>query len=136
MITNIWLEIKNILNSLITTTTLTAVYNYDIKEINSFPIAKITTIDWEETVLDTANNEDNLNFKITVIDQNKSVENMETRMRLLVDNILSELRKKQNQTLNNTVCSFNMSFVWWWLDLEHPMRVCEITLRCKTINII
>lgn len=136
MITNIWNEIKNLLNGLIATTTLTAVYNYDIKEINSFPIAKITTMDGVETVLDTFTNQDNLIFKISVIDQNKSVEVMEARMRLLIDNILNELRKKENQTLNNTVCNFWISFVWGWLDLEQPMRVCEITLNCKTTNTI
>jgi hypothetical protein len=136
MFSNIWTEIYNIIYWLIDTTTLSAVYNYDVKTYNSFPTATIWVIEWEEIFLDTGNNSDNLIFKIKVVDQNKNIDTMEARMRLLADNILWELRKRENQTLNNTVCKITFSINWGWIDDEQPMRVFEILCRTTSINLI
>jgi hypothetical protein len=56
-------------------------------------------MDGEEIYLDNLVNLTNLKYVIRVYDQNKSVALMEARMRLLIDNIMIELRKKGNCTL-------------------------------------
>jgi len=136
MFTNITWALYTILNNLVSSTTLTAVYNYDVKTYNSFPTATISPVDWEEIFLDTANNQDNLVFKIRVVDQNRDIAVMEARMRTLADSILTELRKKANQTLWNSVCMVDFSITWWWLDDEQPMRTFEILCRTKSIATI
>jgi len=93
-------EIYTIINGLVATTKLAAVYNYDVKTYNSVPAATITPLDTTEVVLDTVTNMDTIPFRIRVVDKNKNVETMEARMRLLADNIIAELRKKENITLN------------------------------------
>ena len=136
MFTNITWALYTILNNLVSSTTLSAVYNYDVKTYNSFPTATISPVDWEEIFLDTANNQDNLVFKIRVVDQNRDIAVMEARMRTLADSILSELRKKANQTLWNSVCMVDFSITWGWLDDEQPMRTFEILCRTKSIATI
>jgi len=128
--------IKTILDTLIAGTSLSAVYNYDIKTYDSFPTATISPVDWEEIILDSATNVDDLVFKIKVVDQNKSIAIMEDRMRTLADAILTELRKKANCTLSWTVEKIDFSITWWWLDDEQPMRVFEILCRTKSVNTI
>ena len=136
MYSSIWTALKAILDPLITTTTLTAVYNYDVKTYNTFPALSIVIWEWEETYLDTANNEANINFLIRIVDQNKDVSSMEARMRTLVDNILVELRKKSNSTLWWIAEWITFKIIWWWQDLEMPIRVCEITCIVKIVNTV
>lgn len=126
--------INDILIAIIPTTTLKSVYNYDLKSYTTFPCATISVIDWEETFLDTATNQDDLNIRIRVADKNTSVETMESRMRLLADEILEALRKNIN--LNNTVCKVTYSITWGWADEQHPIRIFEITCHCTVTNSI
>jgi hypothetical protein len=88
---------------LVASTKLASVYNYDVKTYNSVPCATITPLDITEISLDTATNIDTIPFRIRVVDKNKNVSDMEARMRILADDILTELRKKTNITLNGTV---------------------------------
>lgn len=135
---NIWNSIASILNWLIAGTTLTAVYNYDVKEAMSFPYAVVSAQTWEENILDTASNEIIYWFVIRIIDTNKDIANMETRMRTLVDNVLAELRKKINLTLSWSVIKFlPFTINWGWYDWpQFPVRVCEIKVSIvETFNI-
>jgi hypothetical protein len=134
MFTSITWAIKTILDGLIASTTLASVYNYDVKTYESFPCATITPIDWEEIFLDTSSNVDNFVIKIRVVDQNRDISWMEARMRLLADNILSELRKKSNCTLWWIIEKIDFSITWGWIDNEQPMRVFEIFCRTQSVN--
>ena len=129
-------EIYTIINGLVATTKLAAVYNYDVKTYNSVPAATITPLDTTEVVLDTVTNMDTIPFRIRVVDKNKNVETMEARMRLLADNIIAELRKKENITLNWTACNMTFWIVWGWLDDQQPMRTFDITCTVTTTNTI
>jgi len=93
-------ELYTIINSLVATTKLASVYNYDVKTYDSVPCATITPLDTVETVLDTITNQDIVPFRIRIVDKNKDIANMEARMRTLADEVLAELRKKTNITLN------------------------------------
>ena len=134
MFTTISNEIETILNGIVASTKLAAVFNYDVKTYSKFPTATISVVDGEQTLLDTATNDDNINFRIRIVDQNRSIATMEARMRLLIDNVLTTLRTSNN--LNNTVCRVTFSIVWWWIDDSQPMRSCDITCHCLTTNAI
>ncbi len=134
MFTNIWNALYNIINWLIAGTTLNAVFNYDIKTWDSFPYATISVAEWEEIYLDNLVNLTNLKYIIRVYDQNKSVALMEARMRLLIDNIMTELRKKENCCLWWIAESMTFSLNWGWQDMEQPTRVCEITCNIQMVN--
>jgi len=134
MFTAIWTALYNIINGLVASTTLNVVYNYDVKWNDTFPYATISTADWEEIYLDNLVNKTNLKFIIRVYDQNKSIATMEARMRLLIDNIMIELRKKGNCTLWDIVESMTFNLNWWWQDMEMPVRVCEITCNIQMVN--
>jgi len=132
--TGIWTSIETILNGLIGSTTLTAVNNYDAKTSQTFPYANISTRDGLEDFLDTCHNSITYKFLIRVIDRNKDVEIMEARMRLLCDNILEELRKKNNQTLWGSVLKFwPFSVVWGWFEWQEPSRTFEISVDITKI---
>lgn len=128
--------IKTILDWLVAGTTLASVYNYDVKTYDVIPCATITPLDTEETILDTATNLDKVQFRIRVVDRNKSIEDMEVRMRILADNVLWELRKKENISLWWTVCNVEFAVQWGWLDDEQPMRTFDIICTCYTTNTI
>ena len=134
MFTAIWTALYNIINWLVASTTLNVVYNYDSKWSDTFPYATISTVDWEEIYLDNLVNKTNLKFIVRVYDQNKSISTMEARMRLLIDNIMIELRKKGNCTLWDIVESMTFNLNWWWQDMEQPVRVCEITCNIQMVN--
>jgi len=131
----VWNSINNLLTSLIATTTLTAVYNYDVKDSNSFPFTTISMKSGSEKELDTSTNEASYELVIRVVDMNKVVSSMEPRMRLLCDNIIAELRKLNNQTLAGTVINIlPITTSWGWYDWQQaPSRVCEITLTIREI---
>ena len=134
MFTSIGIALYNIINWLVAWTTLNIVYNYDIKTADTFPYATISVMDWEEIYLDNLVNLTNLKYIIRVYDQNKSVALMEARMRLLIDNIMIELRKKGNCTLWDIAESMTFNLNWWWQDMEQPVRVCEITCNIQMVN--
>ena len=134
MFKDTWDALDTILTTLIATTTLNNVTNYDLKQYTGFPCITISPVDWGEVFSDTANNEDNFKMRVRVVDQNKSIATMEPRIRLLVDQIIAELRKKDNAELWNTICSFTMTFVWGWLDDQFPTRICDIIIEAKQIN--
>jgi len=129
-------ELYTIINSLVATTKLASVYNYDVKTYNSVPCATITPLDIVEIPLDTVTNMDTVPFRIRVVDKNKSVESMEARMRTLADELLAELRKRENITLNWTVCNINFGVTWGWLDDQQPMRTFDIICTCTATNSI
>lgn len=136
MFSTISSELYTIMNSLVATTKLASVYNYDVKTYDSVPCATITPLDITETPLDTATNLDTVPFRIRVVDKNKWVADMEARMRTLADDILTELRKRENITLNGSVCNMNFQVTWGWLDDEQPMRTFEIICTCMVATII
>lgn len=129
-------EIYTIINWLVATTKLAQVFNYDVKTYDKVPCATITPLEATEIPLDTANNTDTVPFRIRVVDKNKTISSMEARMRTLCDEILAELRKRENITLNWTVCNTNFSVTWWWLDDEQPMRTFDIIVTCTVTNSI
>lgn len=130
----IWDSIYTIINSLVASTKLTAVYNYDAKGSESYPYAIITTKDWSEDMLDTSTNYSEFKFIIRVVNVNKDVSNMEAVMRQLCDDIFTELRKGANKTLSGTVDYFLPTSVsWGWWDSQEPTRVFEISVEVKKI---
>lgn len=130
----IWDSVYNIVNSLIATTKLTAVYNYDAKGSETYPYAIITTKDGTENMLDTSTNYSEFNFIIRVVNINKNVSTMEDVMRQLCDDIMTELRKGVNKTLSGTVDYFlPTSISWGWADGQEPTRVFEINVEVKKI---
>ena len=129
-------EIYTIINWLVASTKLAQVFNYDVKTYDKVPCATITPLEATEIPLDTANNTDTVPFRIRVVDKNKSIVTMEARMRTLCDDLLAELRKRENITLNWTVCNTTFSVTWWWLDDEQPMRTFDIIVTCTVTNSI
>jgi hypothetical protein len=130
--TTITSQIFTILTNLISTTTLSQVSNYDLKVTNKFPYAVVSVWESTEDIIDTCNNEAVYNITVRVVDQNKDVSTMETRMRLLADDILDEFRKDDNQTLQWNVEKFvPFNVVWGWADNQIPTRFfdinCEVT---------
>ncbi len=128
---SIWTSIKTILLNLVWSwKPLQAVYNYDVKTSEVFPYAIISTKDWVEDIIDTANNISTKNFTIRVINVNKNVEVMEDMMRTLCDSIIAELRKEANETLWGTVYKFiPFTIQWWWAEWELPTRMFEIWIE-------
>jgi len=57
-------------------------------------------------------------------------------MRTLADEVLAELRKKTNITLNWATLNMTFTVTWGWLDDEQPMRTFEIICNCTAINTI
>jgi len=129
-------ELYTIINWLIATTKLASVFNYDVKEYTSVPCATITPLDVTEWVLDTVTNIDTLPFRIRVVDKNKDLANMEARMRTLADDILAELRKKENITLWWNACNMTFTIGWGWIDDSQPMRIFDITCIVTVTNSI
>lgn len=130
-------SIKSILTPLIATTKLTAVYDYDVKSVDSYPFAKISVIDWEWDFFDTANNKLVSNYRISIINQANITSASEVLMRQLVDLVITELNKKTNVTLWWTVDRFiPISVSWGWTESNEPLRICDITVEVmETINI-
>jgi hypothetical protein len=125
-----WIAIYNILNWLIASTKLVAVYNYDVKQVDSYPFAKITVNDWIWDFLDTSINQLISNYKISVINQANTTANSEAIMRELVDNILIEFNKSTNITLGWIVERLKVTNInWWWAESNEPLRICEINIE-------
>lgn len=128
-------SLYSVVNGLVASTKLTAVYNYDIKEATTFPYAIITTKDWEENILDTQSNEIEYSFIIRVIHQSNDIANVEPVMRQLCDDIMWELRKQANQTLSWTIKRLApFSVTWWWADWQFPTRVFDIQVQVLDIQ--
>ena len=136
MFSTISSEIYDIVNWLVASTKLASVYNYEVKQYDSVPCATIQPLDSKEIVLDTASNFDTIPFLIRVVDKNSDIANMEARMRTLCDDIMTELRKKENITLQGTVCWSEFSISWGWIDDTQPMRTFEITMTTTSTNVI
>lgn len=136
MYASIWNELETILNSLVAGTKLNTVFNYDIKQYQSFPCASISPLDDTEIFFDTADNQIDIQFRIRVADQNRNISVMEDRMRTLCDQVTAELRKSSNQTLNDSVCAFQFNVIWWWIDDQQPIRIFDINLTAKVITAI
>ena len=104
MIQTIWQSLETILNSLVATTSLEAVYNYPPKKSDTYPYAVIfpgqLTEEIFDTIWDWGNNQVTINYTISVFDRNKDTATMENRMRALADDLLDELRKQTNLTLS------------------------------------
>lgn len=130
-------KIKAILDPLITTTKLTAVYDYDVRSVDSYPFAKISVIDWEWDFFDTANNKLVTNYRISIINQATITSASEVLMRQLIDSILTELNKKANITLSWSVDRFiPVGVSWGWGEANEPLRICDITCEVmETISI-
>lgn len=131
MYKEMWEALENILNTLVPSTTLKTVVNYDLKQYEWFPVATIAPIEWDSSFSDQANSELITKMRIRLVDQNKEIANLEPRMRQLVDEIINELLKKSNASLEWSVCSFNIVVSWWWLDDQFPTRTCDIIVEWK-----
>lgn len=129
----IWIAIKAILDSLVSTTTLAVVYNYDAKTSDNYPYAEIIVSDASEEFLDTANNLSTKNFIIRVTDLSRDLSNTEAKMRLLCDNIVAELRKEANETLGWIAKRVLPKWInWYWVTNERQdgsNRIFEINLE-------
>jgi len=123
-------KLTDILSSLIGSTKLQAVYNYDIKQVDVYPIAIVRVKDGESDFFDTTNNEMTSSYTIAIVNENKTVATSETVMRELVDDVLLELNKKENLTLGGTVNRIiprNIS--WGWSETNESVRICDITIE-------
>ena len=89
----------NIIDGLVAGTKLTAVYDYDVKSVDSYPFAKVSVMDGDSDFFDTTENEMVSSYKISIINQNTDTVNSEPIMRELVDEVLVELNKKDYITL-------------------------------------
>ena len=138
MYKNNWVAIYNILNGLVVSTKLTAVYNYDVKQVDTYPIAKISVNDWLNDFLDTHTNELTTNYKVSIINQANNTLNSEAVIRELVDNIILEFNKQNNITLGWSVERMKITTIsWGWGESNEPLRICEINIEIlETIEII
>lgn len=131
-------SIASSLNTILTTvknapgSILAQVFDYDLQvaDDNGYPFASIVNGDAEESVLDSAYNEAEYHFFIRVCDLAKDKSATEVNMRILVDAILAELRKKTNLYLSNTVDNtlpFRVRWSWEGSGTV-PLRVCTIEI--------
>jgi hypothetical protein len=124
--------IYNILNALVATTKLTDVYNYDVKQVDSYPFAKVSVMDGDSDFFDTTENEMISNYRVSIIHQNRAIETIEPVMRELVDEVLLELNQKTNITLSGTVVYMKVSNIaWGWSELNETVRICDIFIEVK-----
>ena len=126
--TAIWVKLFNIVNS---NTWVAETFNYDPKTYENFPSASISAFTTPETILDTQTNASIYVFIVRVVDQNKSVETMEARMRTLCDSLMDDLR---SMSLDDIIQRITMTVKWGWTDDEQPVRVFEIECNCLTLK--
>lgn len=128
MYVSVWNALKTILDTLIPTTAINVVYNYDKVGFQALPAVTITPIDATEVLYATDRNESEIIYRVRCVDDSKDKSTMEQRMRGICDAILTELR--QNPDLNGTVCKHSVDILWGWTDDEQPYRSFDINIRC------
>ena len=111
---------------------LSATFDYDPGYTSSlgFPYACVVNKTAEEEALDTANNQTLYHFVLRVCDVNSTKTQVEQNIRNCADQLLAELRKRENMTFGGTVDKvypFQVNF-FWDNSQQTPMRVCEITV--------
>lgn len=122
----------DIVNWLVATTKLTAVFNYDVKSVDSYPFAKVSVMDGDNDFFDTNENELVSTYRISVINQNTNIVNSEPVMRELADQIILELNKKTNVTLSWTVVYMKVTNIaWGWSETNESIRICDIIVEVK-----
>jgi hypothetical protein len=125
-------KIFDIVNSLVATTKLTVVYNYDTKTSDSYPYSTVSVWNWESDFYDTTNNEMISTYIVSVYYRDKNIDTTEWYIRELVDQILTELNKKTNLTLEGTVTYMKPVWIqWWWIESDESKRVCDISVEVK-----
>lgn len=110
---------------------LAAVYEYDIQTSDEKPFACIITSGATEEMLDTQTNQTVYNYKIRVIDTDKNKSTLENNMRQLCDDILAELRKEANETLQGEAVRFlPFTVEWTWSGSQDTFsRIFEINIE-------
>lgn len=138
---NIKAEIKAILDALVSTNKLQVVYDYPIGQSDQYPYSVIETEGIQDDFLDSASNRVTYTFAISFFDaltEAISRSATENRLHVLCDNILHELRKKSNLTLNGDSVSLRITGVTWGYQGEAtaPIRSFTIALEAEAIKSI
>lgn len=100
---NIKAEIKTMLDALVASNKLKIVYDYPVATSDDYPYSVIETESISDDFLDSVSNEVTYIFSIMFFDQLKDSDSrstVENRLHVLCDNMLTEIRKKSNLTLN------------------------------------
>lgn len=112
---------------------LSATYDYQIKNYDTYPTATIFPDDTTEVVFDTAYNSSTYTIRVRVADRNVDIENTEKNLRIICDELMAQLRQ---MPLDNTIQRVVFWINWWWTDDEEPLRVFEIKCDCTQLNAI
>ncbi len=112
-------------------TRLAAVYDTQVPEAIEYPYATISNGDANEKALDNQFNITLYRFIIRVVNIGTDKVAVEATLRQLADEIMAELRKRENQTLGGTVDRFlPYTLTWGWEIGNTPgNRFFEINLE-------
>lgn len=134
MFETIWNELYWIVDWLIASTTLSVAYNYDNNKWTEYPYCTITPSDYNETIYDNTVNQLEIPYVINLYDERdqENLEDVESKLRTLVDQILYELRR--NPTLNWKALRATFWVRWGYSDDNTRHRVVQITCNYFTIT--
>lgn len=110
---------------------LAAVYDTQVPTTPGYPYATLSTGEATEESLDTELNSTLYRFTIRAVNVSEDKVATETTMRKLADDLLAELRKRENQTLGGTVDRFLPFSLNWGYESGStvPNRYFEIRLE-------
>lgn len=110
---------------------LAEIYDTQVPTSPEYPYATISSGDATEDTLDTELNKTLYRFTIRAVNVSEDKVATETTMRKLADDILAELRKRENQTLGGTVDRFLPYTLTWGYENGNtvPNRYFEIQLE-------
>ena len=111
---------------------LAFVYDTQVPDSPSYPYATLSSGEMKEEELDTWSNIALYSFTIRAVNVAIDKETSEATMRWLADDLLSELRKRENQTLGGTVDRFLPYTLNWWYENSAwsvPSRFFEIKME-------
>lgn len=121
------------LETLLNTTSIPNVYNYDKKLADDgYPYAIITPTDWVETMYTSKDNQVTIGYSISIFVRNKDLATTEQSIRAYVDEVLDELRN--DAYLTGTALSSNFDIQRGRVNDEQPVRVA--TIKCNYILLI
>ena len=131
-------RLKTILDALVATTTLAAVYNYQPIKPTKTPFAALLFGGGNENLVDSVANEFESEFLIrVVVEEITDYSTQETKLLTATDAILDEIRDDDNWTLSGDahfLLSTSVSAILSSKLESTPVLYQEITVKAKTLK--
>ena len=133
-------KLKAILDAIITASEIDAVYKYNPIELDGTPAIVIVPTDSGEEITTTCENELSANFVIRCLVENTNDQSAQTtRLLTVVDDVMAELRKNDNETLGGLCHYFlveDISPIEFGEIGTIKVMFMDLTLSAKSLNSI